>query len=411
MEYAVVFFILAAFLLPVTLLFGVAIVGPRLSPRVRERFMTFAVSPWRPLLAGVVMLTLFTTINVMVSSGSVLRAMLGSLPMAMMFASFGVFGQMSKRTGSTKRCAKCEYDLSGVIDESPADSQARCPECGSQWSKPGGTVVGDKRWSRLGVAFACLLLLPLLASLTLPFIVGFQSLSGPLMKIMPTGSLIKHVTSVRGFRMDEWAELRKRTLTDDQRETLVRGLLTRDALQLHAWGDEAKWIVAEFATGTLTAETKSAVLERFLGVKWLSPAEVARTQSLAPASGQPAIAEWHIVADGAWGLGGCFTGGSCFLVVSDIVGVSGTVLLPASQTEIPVDLATRSQPPAKSTWTSSSPLDQSLRVRTQGTLRATVWIIVEPRARGPQPVVWNNGTPATAADAIVARVELGPDRK
>lgn len=405
MQQALVFLLLGAFLLPVATVIGVVLIGPRLSPRARERFVRLSSSMWRSAIFGVLVWAFLTTVNVVVGGGSVIRAFIGSAPMALMFVGFGVLGQMATRRGDTRRCAKCEYDLSGVAEEAAAE--ALCPECGAAWAAPGGEVVGDKGWSPKAVVIAGLLFLPLLASLILPFTLGHNVINIATARLLPTGSLIEQVVSGRGFRMDEWAELRKRTLTPEHRESLARGLLTRDALQLHAWSDESKWFVAEFAAGTLSRETREAVLARFIGARWQTPDQAALQQALGPSG--TAIErrpEWTVVGDGAWGLGGCFAGWSGFVVAGEVVDSDGAVAFPASQLEMPLDIATRSQPASKTTWTVHDPLAPSLRVTTEGRPRVTLWLVVEPRVRDAHAVTWRDGAPVTTSDAIVTRVEL-----
>ena len=366
-----------------------------------ERFQGLMASPWRPVVWGSVIWAGFTSLPLIFGGGgSVLVAMIGALPMAGMFTSFSVLSISRKRRGKTVRCAACEYDLSGIqIEGGGPDPHARCPECGGDLGKRGGTVLGEKVWSRGAIVIAVLLLIPILATFIVPAFAGYNAINKVTARILPTGSLIRQISCTKGFRMDEWAELRTRTLTPEQCDTLAAGLLTRDALQLHAWSDEAKWLVAEFAAGRLSPESHRKVLARYVDIE-LFPIDPVGTMSIRPTPAQ------------AWGMQGCFAGWTIFAVRGPVLDASNQEIAPSTPDEIEIGQAELGTPSIEFSGPSSprTKLDTIFGTIPPGG-HLSVWIIAEPRVRSSQPVVWNNGVPATAADAIVVRFDLKPPTK
>ena len=386
---------------------GIVIVGMKIRKKrlrgLAEQYVTPSTpSVWRAVAFGAVMWIVLTVVTLATASGSVLIAMLGAFPMSLMFVAIGFFARVKQRQGKTPRCSACEYDLTGTQAAEPSEQipdGTKCPECGALCSKPGIIVYGERVVSRPVLFIACLLLVPLFVKLTAPMIFGFSSTGAFFVSLMPTGALIKQAAYYRSFRMSEWAELRKRTFTPDQRETLAKGLLTRDALQLHAWGDEAKWLVVEFAAGRLSPEIQRMILQRYVHIGFF-PIDTVGTMSIRP------------TAEQAWGMQGCFAGWTIFAVRGPVLDTSSREMAPPSPIEIEIDQSELGSPAAAISVV--NPLRASLD-NVLGTVppdgRLAVWIIAEPRVRTAQPVVWKDGVPVTASDAIVVRFDLKPPAK
>jgi len=220
----------------VVIIIGVRLRKKRLS-RLGKQFPTPPVHKlWRSVIIGAAMLVVLTAMPLVLSPGSsVLIAMLGAVPMSLMFVAMGLFAQVKQRRGNAPRCAACEYDLSGTRDSAPsAQSQddTKCPECGASCSKPSAVVYGERVWSRRALVIACLLLVPLLVKFATPMIFGFISTGAFFVSLMPTGSLLKQVAYSKSFRMAEWAELdpkeRERARLNFA-ETKKRALVNRGA--------------------------------------------------------------------------------------------------------------------------------------------------------------------------------------
>ncbi len=389
--------------LPV-LVFVLLVVVARVSTSevLTARLRRFSQSRWRPVLVGIIVLAFMGTITYAVSSGSFLRALIGAVPVASMLVGFSVFSQTLQRRGTTLRCAACEYDLTGAEPGKPLEKgahDAKCPECGASWGLARGTVVGERMRSKRSIALAILLMLPMLSSFIIPLVAGYSAIDKAIARVMPTGSLINQVAYVSGFRMVEWAELRTRTLTPHQRETLAQGLLTRDALQLHAWGDEAKWLVAEFAAGRLSPEIQRKVLRRYVDIG-LFPIDPVGTMSIRPTEEQ------------AWGMQGCFVGWTIFAVRGPVLDASNREIAAVLPVEIEIGQAELGTPaPAISGVSSLRTTLDTVFGTSPPEGHLNVWIIAEPRVRTPQPVVWKDGVPVAAPDAIVVQFDLKPPTK
>ncbi len=187
--------------------------------------------------------------------GSLVAAFAQHAPMATMFAGFGFIGAGRTREGTTPRCAKCEYDLSGAPDR--ADPADKCPECGALFRKGRGMVTGTKTTHpRLIAAGVVLIAVPFIfLAITLGWYVPY----------LPTASLIAEVSGApRGFTMDEWTELGTRTLTPTQETTLARGLLDLRRRRGFLDNTAEAWIEKHALSGTMPAD----LLERYYG-EWL----------------------------------------------------------------------------------------------------------------------------------------------
>jgi hypothetical protein len=364
-----------------------AILGQRLMDSKNPRLHRFFQNRWQPIVFAVFVWSIYTVVAVVIRSpGSTLRALLESLPIGLFMIGVTLIGLIRARQGTTLRCARCDYDLAGV--------EGTCPECGSAWNQTSGTIRGTRAWSPRLLLIAVPFMLPFLATMILPFVGGPLLTQKLVARALPTGSLIADAAHTRGFTMDTWTELRRRTLTPEQRETLAQGLLTRDALRLHAWGDEAKWLVAEFAAGRLSLETQRAMLARYVPLT-LAPESASGTTVLG------------LAPESAWGLSGAFAGWSIFIVRGPAINPLRLEVAPAHPDEIALDQTIVATPPSVSLrraffgtelfkTTGPIPPDTTL----------TLWLFAEPRQRAAQPVTWTDSAPLTAPDALVVRFDL-----
>ncbi|MFM9995385.1 MAG: hypothetical protein ACKVU4_06240 [Phycisphaerales bacterium] len=341
--------------------------------------------------------------------GSYLAAFLQHAPMVCSLIGIGLIGAAFVRSGSEPRCAACGYDVSGAPQ--PADPGDRCPECGTEFRVPGGTVVGERRVHRGLVVMGVVLV----AGQFVWYATLARSPSammGWYTPYLPTGSLIREVTGApRGFTRDEWAELNTRTLTPDDEVRLARGLIELRARQHYMDPAAETWLDAYAKSGGMPAD----LLERFCA-EWLDLWLVAPARVRVGESVTIGLAGDYRGNIGAAGGGAALVARIVFegFRVGDdpepqaraVTSIHGMRLM---STEILNDRmrgSTRSRPDALG---DRSP-QLTVTPNVQGTLRirAAVWIIVNPQASGLNPVVWNDdGTPVLPADAVwTKRVEL-----
>lgn len=126
----------------------------------------------------------------------------------------------SARTGTTPRCAKCSYNLTGL-------SSQRCPECGTELTA--GTIVyGDFRrsWSRMILGCVCL------AIAAIGYLGAIRSVDW--YQLRPTTWLISDLSSSNaGTGLRAWTELMRRdqsgSLSADRQNQLVERCLKEQA--------------------------------------------------------------------------------------------------------------------------------------------------------------------------------------
>ncbi|HVU63960.1 MAG TPA: hypothetical protein VHC70_08280 [Phycisphaerales bacterium] len=190
--------------------------------------------------------------------GSILIRLLDHLPMACMFAAMQVLPLSRRPTGDQLRCSRCKYPLEG-LEPGPATGpdnrhDARCPECGNHWGRPGGSVKINKRWSPRWIALTAILLLPLIIQLG-PAIFGrLQVWEKAVLRIAPTSSLVEEVLTQKSFKMDAWAELGRRKETPEQTNRIATALCSRDA---NAWfsTEEISWMSSAMLSNTIPQST------------------------------------------------------------------------------------------------------------------------------------------------------------
>ncbi|MCC5785430.1 MAG: hypothetical protein JJU33_01870 [Phycisphaerales bacterium] len=154
------------------------------------------------------------------------------------------------RLGPELRCARCDYPFeTGHGDQ--------CPECGSKWRGPLSLVRGERKSANLA-------LIALLAAIVLPTVtIGFVSTFGDGARFMTTESLIRRAVnpSPTDFR-GPWAELARRTLTEDQTLRLARGVLDYPAGAFVLTVDEGvQWLEGRVIAGEIPREMMEELLE------------------------------------------------------------------------------------------------------------------------------------------------------
>ncbi|MBX3323714.1 MAG: hypothetical protein KF757_12055 [Phycisphaeraceae bacterium] len=140
---------------------------------------------------------------------------------------------LTRRAGDTRHCATCGYAHEQAVGE-------RCPECGSQWQRRGGTIIGEVKRSPAMVFAGASLLVLSVALILRPFYFG------AITPAIPTQFLIANVTngtsSSSGFGVNAWQELMARTLSPQQTAELFEGLVTLRSSGRHIDAAEAAWL-------------------------------------------------------------------------------------------------------------------------------------------------------------------------
>jgi hypothetical protein len=193
--------------------------------------------------------------------GSLIAGLMSNSLMAFMFLAMGFGGIVVRRRGTTPRCAKCEYEMDAEAERSE-DADARCPECGAFWKRPGGRIRGDKMFQRWPIAAAVVCGGLGLAAMVMQF-----SGRAAMARALPTSSLIREVTGApRGFTMDEWAALAGRTLGDHQKIRLAEGLLRLRERRQYLAREADAWFESAVLAGDLPQELRDRYFSGMLDV-------------------------------------------------------------------------------------------------------------------------------------------------
>jgi hypothetical protein len=205
-----------------------------------------------------------------ISGGSLFIRLLDNLPMAGMFAGFPLVARSKVSTGGLL-CAKCKYNVESLAPPIPEGQTKRsvhdivCPECGSQFGWPGGTISEHYEWRWKRLVLPLILMLPMLIQLgSIPF-AGVLWWKSALHRLVPTDSLIVEATNSRSFTMATWDELRRRELTAEQ-DRRIAGALLSPPKRTYFNSDERKWLSAAIAARAIDPELIKPWLEKLLVV-------------------------------------------------------------------------------------------------------------------------------------------------
>ena len=149
------------------------------------------------------------------------------------------------RTGQTRHCTACGYQQAPQ-----GENPQRCPECGANWSRPGGVIIGTQARQPRNLWLACgffgvsaVLIITHMAS---PFPgIGWS------LRVLPTSSLIRDATSSGSFTQAEWNEIRRRQLTPEQQLQLAVGLLDKRLREEYLDSTEGGWLWTMVSTSAL----------------------------------------------------------------------------------------------------------------------------------------------------------------
>lgn len=297
------------------------------------------------------------------------------LPSALASVGAVIIASSRQRRGLGLRCTDCDYPLQGLT----LDRSCRpCPECGRGLTDHSGTSRGVRAWNvRLISVGAAVVLLGLgipLSSLLPP---GYQ-IRPMILAITPTSTLIDHVGNSKNFLLEEWAELRTRTLSDQESEHLALTLLEhRDALQLHAWSDDSKWLIAQAAAGRLSRKATEAALRRFVSPAFESGIGTSRL--------------WTSQLQ-AWGIADCFAGNDLWLIVDSDSGRGSLSAAPAALGVTP------------STFTNRPGFALTADTFTPQTTRVTLWVFLTPKGTPAVEVNWSGSSPTLSGALLTVPI-------
>ncbi len=328
--------------------------------------------------------------------GSFLFGVVDAIPMAGVIAASGLWPRLRARVGTEPRCAKCEYDLSGVheSDGSSIENGGACPECGAGLKKFGATIAGHRAFSTRLAMVIVMLHLPFAMSVGGSLLGGPLVLQANLLRFSPTGSLIAHVTGSRSFTTLAWDELKKRPLTAGERDTLAAGLLTRSARQLHSGSAETDWLLAESTSGQLSKENRQRALRRFVSIRLFSNGD-----GITRAAG--------LNGDQAWGLGGLFAGYSIVTVRGEVRDGKNLTVMPSGERQLGLSSVQLARSPPLNQLDLRGAIDglDALVTLPPG-CHTSVWVIARPDGRDPGTAAWFNGVPVVEPEAISVRFDL-----
>ncbi|MBU6412265.1 MAG: hypothetical protein KGS45_02225 [Planctomycetes bacterium] len=249
------------------------------APQSREAswFRRVRASPYAILFSAVVIPVLFLAgtalVGGLISGGSLLVRVLDNLPMAGVFVALPLISRAKVATGGLL-CAKCKYNVESLSPPTP-EGQAKpavhdmvCPECGSQFGWPGGTISEYHEWRKSRMVWPAIFLLPLLIQFgSIPF-AGVLWWKSALLRLVPTSSLIEDVTTSRSFTMAVWDEIGKREISADECREISVALLSPPPRQYFS-PDERRWLSASIAAGSVPAELVEPWLSRLVLVNTL----------------------------------------------------------------------------------------------------------------------------------------------
>lgn len=246
------------------------------APQSREAtwFRRVRTPPYVILLSAVVVPLLYLAgtalVGGLISGGSLLVRVLDNLPMAGVFVAIALISRAKVATGGLL-CAKCKYNvesLSPPIPEGqtkPPVHDVVCPECGSQFGWPGGTISEHHEWRMSRLVWPCVFLLPMLIQFASIPVAGVLWWKSALLRLVPTSSLIKEAINSRSFTMAVWDEIGKREISADECREISVALLSPPPRQYFN-PDERRWLSASIAAGSVPAELVEPWLSRLVMV-------------------------------------------------------------------------------------------------------------------------------------------------
>ena len=149
------------------------------------------------------------------------------------------------RTGQTRHCTTCGYQQAPQ-----GENPQRCPECGADWSHPGGAIIGTQTrrprylWLACGFFGAA-------AVLIIAYHIALFSRVGWTLRVLPTSALIYDATTSDGFTRAEWKEIQRRQLTPEQQRQLAVGLLDKRLRDEYLDNTECGWLWTMVSTSAL----------------------------------------------------------------------------------------------------------------------------------------------------------------
>jgi hypothetical protein len=239
-------------------------IGADLEASTTEPPGPFSVRRIVQLIAFATIVVLPIVLMGMTRRGSVLQSVVTGLTYALQLLGIVLITSgWFKRNDSSIRCAACDY-ARPPIDPVPR----RCSECGADWTAPDAFRTGTAapHWPRI------LLGVLLIVGSGAVRLAGVHSGLPP--RLLPTGSLIREIIDApRGFTLDEWAELRNRTLSQEQRLRLASGLLDRRERTGYLSNDDEQWLDTVLQQRLLTREIVNRLFAELIEFWIIAPSQ------------------------------------------------------------------------------------------------------------------------------------------
>jgi hypothetical protein len=324
----------------------------------------------------------------LIRGGSALAAILHNLPMLLLFVGLGLIPFAIRHIGTDKHCRRCGYRMDPEV-AADGDPLSRCPECGSYWNSPRGFTVGRRVRRPAFIIAGVLIAVFGVALIPLEF---SSAVRGLRTSALPTSSLIAEVTGApRGFTMDEWSELNKRTLSPEQQVTLARGLLDLRARRGYVDRDAEAWLSAKAAANTLPPDLRDRAYRELVSLAIDVPAH-ARV-------GEPVTLKIAAQDRGTYYLVRGAPAPYILFSGFDVPGYEGTGPDATVNAAVSIGGVTTHEPhPAPCTFTPTKPGPQ--------TVEADYWIIVAPAGSLPRTIRWT-----AACEPILPRGIVWQERR
>jgi len=187
----------------------------RMAERSRRRPKTAMLLGF---VSGVIVLVVYVVVSGLVAGASIIGGLVSAAPVFVVLGAAAVIAVVMRPTLETddmRRCADCDYEqpATGAIAE-------RCPECGGDWHRVGGTTVGRPTKARRPTATS--LLLFAIVMIVCVFALNVNRLVQP---ILPTPALIALLSTGAMSDRELVARLEGRKLDAAARQRLARRLV------------------------------------------------------------------------------------------------------------------------------------------------------------------------------------------